>query len=107
MAGTGVQELRRGRFAKMQGVSLGNRFLYEAGGNLGLQLFMRQAKGRDFREFLAAWYRPSFPRTALVPLVARLWKNPGRCAHRLGEHWCRVREKEIRAPELGLIAPKA
>lgn len=105
--GTSFQELQRARFAKMQGVSLVNRFLYEAGGNLGLQMFMRQAKGRDFRKFLAAWYRPSFPRTALVPLVARLWKNPGRCAHRLGEHWCRVREKEIRTPELGVIAPKA
>jgi flavin-dependent dehydrogenase len=78
--GTSFQELQRARFAKMQGVSLVNRFLYEAGGNFGLQLFMRQAKGRDFRKFLAAWYRPSFPRTALVPLVARLWKNPGRCA---------------------------
>ena len=59
---------------------------------------------RDFREFLGAWYRPSAARLMLAPLVTRLWKNRGRCAHRLGPHWCRAREKEIRAPELGRIS---
>ncbi len=105
LRGGSFQELQRARFRKQQQVSVVNRFLYEAGGDLGLSLFTRQAARVDFRDFLASWYRPSPWRLALLPLVTRLWKNRGRCAHRLEEHWCRVREKEIRAPELGRIPP--
>jgi flavin-dependent dehydrogenase len=105
LTGGSFQELQRARFRRQQQVSVVNRFLYEAGGDLGLSLFTRQAARVDFRDFLASWYRPSPWRLALLPLVTRLWRNRGRCAHRLEEHWCRAREKEIRAPELGRIAP--
>lgn len=105
LTGRSFQELQRARFDRQRQVSVVNRFLYEAGGDLGLSLFTRLAAGRDFREFLASWVRPSPWRLALLPLVTRLWRNRGRCAHRLEEHWCRAREKEIRAPELGRIAP--
>jgi flavin-dependent dehydrogenase len=104
IAGGDYQALQRARFGKQQRVSVVNRFLYELGGATGLSLFMWQAARVDFREFLAKWYRPSRARLVLAPLVTRLWKNRGRCAHRLGPHWCRAREKEIRAPELGKIS---
>jgi flavin-dependent dehydrogenase len=103
ISGQDFQTLQRERFLKRQKASVVNRFLYEAGGNLGLSAFMLVAKHVDFRRFLASWYRPSLWRLALAPLVMRSWKNQGRCAHRLDEHWCRVREKEIREPELGRI----
>lgn len=103
LLGRDFQELQRAAFARRQEVSVVNRFLYEAGGNAGLSLFMRRAERGDFRDFLASWYRPSAARLALAPLVKALWRNRGRCAHRLEEHWCRVREREIRAPELGRI----
>ena len=104
LTGGDYQALQRARFGRLQRVSVVNRFLYELGGNIGLSLFIRNAARRDFRSVLAAWYRPTALRLALAPFVTRLWKNRGRCAHRLPEHWCRVREKELRAPELGRIA---
>lgn len=103
LTGADYQQLQRARFGKLQRVSVVNRFLYELGGNLGMSLFIRDAARRDFRSVLAAWYRPTALRLSLAPLVTRLWKNRGRCAHRLEAHWCRVREREIRAPELGRI----
>lgn len=110
LSGGDFQARQRAAFAARQRASVVNRFLYEAGGNTGLALFMRLARGRDFRRFLGAWYAPSAWRLALAPLVTALWRNRGRCAHRLDAHWCREREREIRAPELGAISkeePKA
>ncbi len=97
------QEAQREAFGRRQRVSVVNRFLYESGGSVGLSLFSALASRLDFRDVLAAWYRPGRVRLALAPLVERLWRNRGRCAHRLEEHWCRRREREIRAPELGRI----
>jgi flavin-dependent dehydrogenase len=96
--------LARERFARRQRVSLVNRFLYEAGGAFGLSLFARLAARADFRSVLSAFYRPGPVRLALAPFVAALWRNRGRCAHRLPEHWCRRREREIRDVALGRIA---
>lgn len=95
--------LARERFGRRQRVSLVNRFLYEAGGSFGLSLFARLASRADFRSLLGAFYRPGPARLALAPLVAALWRNRGRCAHRLPPHWCRAREREIRTVELGRI----
>ena len=95
--------LARDRFGRRQRVSLVNRYLYEAGGALGLSLFARLATRMDFRSVLSAFYRPGPVRLALAPLVEALWRNRGLCAHRLPPHWCRAREREIRAPELGRI----
>ena len=88
---------------RRQRVSLVNRFLYEAGGAFGLSLFARLAARADFRSVLSAFYRPGPVRLALAPLVAALWRNRGRCAHRLPPHWCRAREREIREVALGRI----
>ena len=104
LSGTDFAALARARFARRQRVSVVNRFLYEAGGSLGLSLFARLAAHLDFRAVLAGFYRPGPLRLALAPLVAALWRNGGRCAHRLPPHWCRAREREIRAPELGRIS---
>ena len=105
LSGRDYQAAQRAAFARRQRVSLVNRFLYESGGNLGLSLFMAVAARVDFRRFLGGWYRPGPVRLALAPLVARLWRNRGRCAHRLPDgHWCRAREREISAPALGRIA---
>ncbi len=103
LSGEDYQRLQRERFRARQRSSVVNRFLYETGGNLGLSLFMKMAVRKDFQKFLGAWYRPSWWRLALAPAVMAVWKNRGRCAHRLEDHWCRTREKEIRAPELGRI----
>ncbi|MFN7985998.1 MAG: NAD(P)-binding protein [Thermoanaerobaculia bacterium] len=103
LSGEDFAALARARFSRRQRVSLVNRFLYEAAGSLGLSLFARLAAHLDFRAVLAGFYRPGPVRLALAPLVAARWKNRGRCAHRLPEHWCRAREREIRAPELGRI----
>ena len=78
-------------------------FLYEAGGAFGLSLFARLAAHADFRSVLAGFYRPGALRLALAPLVTAFWRNRGRCAHRLPEHWCRRREREIREVALGRI----
>jgi flavin-dependent dehydrogenase len=104
LAGRDFASLARERFAKRQRVSLVNRFLYEAGGAFGLSLFARLAARADFRSVLSAFYRPGPLRLALAPLAAALWRNRGRCAHRLPAHWCRRREREIRDVALGRIA---
>jgi flavin-dependent dehydrogenase len=103
LAGSDFATLARERFARRQRVSLVNRFLYETGGALGLSLFARLASHADFRSVLAAFYRPGALRLALAPLVAGLWRNRGRCAHRLPSHWCRRRERAIREVALGRI----
>jgi flavin-dependent dehydrogenase len=104
LEGRDFAALARERFARRQRVSLVNRFLYEAGGAFGLSLFARLAARADFRSVLSAFYRPGPVRLALAPLVAALWRNRGRCAHRLPAHWCRRREREIRDVALGRIA---
>ncbi|MCL4808937.1 MAG: NAD(P)-binding protein [Thermoanaerobaculia bacterium] len=103
LEGRDFASLARERFAKRQRVSLVNRFLYETGGAFGLSLFARLAAGADFRSVLSAFYRPGPVRLALAPFVAALWRNRGRCAHRLPAHWCRRREREIRDVALGRI----
>lgn len=104
LSGREFAALARERFGRRQRVSLVNRFLYEAGGSFGLSLFARLSTRVDFRSVLGAFYRPGAARLALAPLVAALWRNRGRCAHRLPPHWCRAREREIRPVELGRIA---
>lgn len=103
LAGRDFAELARTRFARRQRVSVVNRYLYEAGGAFGLSLFARLAARADFRSVLARFYRPGALRLALAPLVTVLWRNHGRCAHRLPDHWCRRREREIRDVALGRI----
>jgi flavin-dependent dehydrogenase len=103
LEGRDFPALARARFGRRQRVSLANRFLYEAAGTFGLSLFARLATRSDFRSVLAAFYRPGPVRLALAPLVAALWRNRGRCAHRLPPHWCRSRERAIREVALGRI----
>lgn len=103
LAGGDFAVLARERFGRRQRVSVVNRFLYETGGAFGLSLFARLAARADFRAVLAAFYRPGALRLALAPIVTALWRNGGRCAHRLPEHWCRKREREIREVALGRI----
>jgi len=103
LAGRDFAALARERFARRQRVSVVNRFLYEAGGAFGLSLFARLAARADFRSVLAGFYRPGALRLALAPLALALWRNRGRCAHRLPGHWCRKREREIREVALGRI----
>ena len=85
-----------------QSTSLVNRFLYEAGGNFGLSMFVRQAaRAGDFHKYLAGWHRAAWWKRALAPLVARHWKHSGRCQHKPGPHWCRARDTEMKVPPLG------
>jgi flavin-dependent dehydrogenase len=103
LSGRDFGALARERFGRRQRVSLVNRFLYEAGGSFGLSLFARLSTRFDFRGVLAAFYRPGAVRLALSPIVAALWRNRRRCAHRLPPHWCRAREREVRDVALGRI----
>lgn len=103
LSGSDFAALARKRFARRQRISVVNRFLYESGGAFGLSLFARLAAHADFRAVLAGFYRPGALRLALAPLVTALWRNRGHCAHRLPEHWCRTREREIREVVLGRI----
>jgi flavin-dependent dehydrogenase len=85
-----------------QTTSLVNRFLYEAGGNTGLSLFVRRAgSASDFHRYLASWHQPRWWKALLSPIIRRLWRHDGRCLHRPGEHWCRSRDSQIRVPPLG------
>ncbi|HXG59124.1 MAG TPA: squalene/phytoene synthase family protein [Thermoanaerobaculia bacterium] len=88
-----------------QETSLVNRFLYEAGGNSGLSMFVRRAaKADDFNAYLRAWHQRRWWKSALSPLIRRLWRHDGRCLHKPGEHWCRSRDTEMRVPPLGPVA---
>jgi flavin-dependent dehydrogenase len=87
-----------------QKTSLVNRFLYEAGGNAGLSMFVWQAaRARDFHRYLSGWHRSTWWKRALMPLVQRLWRHDGRCQHKPGLHWCRSRDTEMRVPPLGEV----
>ncbi|MEO8380632.1 MAG: NAD(P)-binding protein [Acidobacteriota bacterium] len=88
-----------------QETSLVNRFLYEAGGNTGLSMFVRQAgRARNFNDYLRAWHRRTWWKSLLAPVVRRVWRQKGRCQHKPGLHWCRSRDTEIKVPPLGPLA---
>lgn len=85
-----------------QETSLVNRFLYEAGGNLGLSMFVRRAsRAKDFHRYLSGWHASRWWKALLSPMVRRLWHHHGRCLHKPGEHWCRARDTEMKVPPLG------
>jgi flavin-dependent dehydrogenase len=87
-----------------QETSLVNRFLYEAGGNTGLSMFVRQAaRARDFHRYLSGWHARTWWKTLLSPVVRRVWRHRGRCQHKPGEHWCRARDTEMKVPPLGPV----
>ena len=88
-----------------QETSLVNRFLYEAGGNTGLSMFVRQAaRAKDFNGYLGGWHRRTWWKSLLAPMVRRFWRHRGRCLHKPEEHWCRARDTEIKVPPLGPLS---
>jgi flavin-dependent dehydrogenase len=85
-----------------QETSLVNRFLYEAGGNAGLSMFVRQAaRAKDFNRYLSGWHQRPWWKALLSPIVRRVWRHRGRCVHKPDVHWCRSRDTEIKVPPLG------
>lgn len=93
-----------------QKTSLVNRFLYEAGGNRGLAMFVWQAaRAKDFHRYLSGWHAQTWWKSLLAPVVRRLWHHNGRCMHKpLIEgmpHWCRSRDTEMKVPPLGEVVP--
>lgn len=89
-----------------QETSLVNRFLYEAGGNTGLSMFVwRAAAARDFRRYLASWHKSNWWKSALSPFIRTLWRHRGRCQHKPGLHWCRSRDTGMKVPPLGPLEP--
>ncbi|HUP45879.1 MAG TPA: NAD(P)/FAD-dependent oxidoreductase [Thermoanaerobaculia bacterium] len=100
----GFDELWPAELGAKQETSLVNRFLYEAGGNAGLSVFVRQAsRASDFHRYLSGWHRRAWWKTLLTPVVRRLWQHRGRCLHKPGEHWCRSRDTEMKVPPLGPV----
>ena len=98
-------ELWRAELGVKQETSLVNRFLYEAGGNFGLSMFVRQAAhAKDFHRYLSGWHRATWWKALLAPMVRRYWRHSGRCLHKPGAHWCRSRDTEMKVPPLGPIA---
>ncbi len=95
-------ELWQRELAPKQETSLVNRFLYEAGGNTGLSIFVRQAaRAKDFNRYLGKWHRRTWWKSLLSPVVRRVWRHRGRCLHKPDEHWCRSRDTAIKVPPLG------
>lgn len=85
-----------------QETSLVNRFLYEAGGNAGLSMFVRQAaRAKDFNRYLSGWHQRPWWKALLTPIIRRVWRHNGRCMHKPNEHWCRARDTAIKVPPLG------
>ncbi len=104
LEGRDFDELWTGELGPKQETSLVNRFLYEAGGNTGLAVFVRQAaKAKDFRSYLSGWHAPRWWKSLLSPVVRRVWKHRGRCQHKPAEHWCRSRDTEMKVPPLGPV----
>jgi len=98
-------ELWTAELGAKQETSLVNRFLYEAGGNFGLSMFVRQAaRAKDFHRYLSGWHQRRWWKSLLSPMVRRVWKHRGRCQHKPGEHWCRSRDTEMKVPPLGPVA---
>lgn len=90
--------------AKQQ-TSLVNRFLYEAGGNAGLSIFVKQAaRAKDFNSYLTWWHATSWWKAMLSPLIRRFWRHSGRCLHKPEAHWCRSRDTAIKVPPLGPLS---
>ena len=88
-----------------QETSLVNRFLYEAGGNTGLSMFVRQAaRAKDFHAYLSGWHATKWWKSMLSPIVRRVWHHRGRCLHKPGDHWCRSRDTEMKVPPLGPVS---
>src|SRR5436190_2494040 len=95
-------QLWRSELGAKQETSLVNRFLYEAGGNLGLSMFVRSAaRAKDFHRYLSGWHARRWWKALLSPVVRRVWRHDGRCLHKPGEHWCRSRDTEMKVPPLG------
>jgi flavin-dependent dehydrogenase len=95
-------DLWKAELGTKQETSLVNRFLYEAGGNFGLSMFVRQAaQAKDFHRYLSGWHASRWWKTLLSPMVRRLWHHGGRCLHKPGAHWCRSRDTEMKVPPLG------
>ena len=91
--------------AAKQETSLVNRFLYEAGGNFGLSMFVRRAgRAKDFHHYLSGWHQRRWWKRLLSPLVHRVWRHNGRCLHKPADHWCRARDTEMKVPPLGPVA---
>ena len=104
LEGRDFDELWTGELGPKQETSLVNRFLYEAGGNTGLAVFVRQAaKAKDFRSYLSGWHARRWWKSLLSPVVRRVWKHRGRCQHKPAEHWCRSRDTEMKVPPLGPV----
>jgi len=98
-------ELWTAELGAKQETSLVNRFLYEAGGNFGLSMFVRQAaRAKDFHRYLSGWHQRRWWKSVLSPMVRRFWKHTGRCQHKPAEHWCRSRDTEMKVPPLGPVA---
>ena len=103
-------ELWQRELGPKQETSLVNRFLYEAGGNAGLSMFVKQAsRAKDFNDYLSGWHSRTWWKSLLSPLVRRVWRHRGRCQHKpLVEgtpHWCRSRDTAIKVPPLGPLTP--
>jgi flavin-dependent dehydrogenase len=99
-------ELWTGALGGKQRTSLVNRFLYEAGGNTGLSMFVRQAaRAKDFHRYLSGWHAQTWWKSLLAPVVQRLWRHRGRCMHKPDVHWCRARDTEMKVPPLGEVRP--
>ena len=97
--------LWRAELGPKQLTSVVNRFLYEAGGNRGLSMFVRQAsRAADFHRYLSGWHQRPWWKRMLTPIVQRVWRHQGRCLHKPGEHWCRSRDTEMKVPPLGPVA---
>jgi len=97
-------ELWQRELGRKQETSLVNRFLYEAGGNTGLSMFVRQAaRAKDFTRYLSGWHARTWWKSLLAPVVQRVWRHRGRCQHKPDEHWCRSRDTEMKVPPLGEV----
>jgi len=92
-------ELWPAEISRKQEVSLVNRFLYEAGGNFGLSIFVRRAeRTRDFRRYFARWNERRWWTGLLLRYVRRAWRHAGPCHHKPADHWCRARTTEMKVP---------
>jgi flavin-dependent dehydrogenase len=104
LEGRDYDELWKQELGAKQETSLVNRFLYEAGGNTGLAMFVKQAsRAKDFNGYLAGWHARAWWKRLLSPVVRRVWHHRGRCLHKPGVHWCRSRDTEMKVPPLGPI----
>jgi hypothetical protein len=92
-------ELWKKRLLRGMRSSLGARLLYESLGRHGLRQFVSRSAGRDFREFLHSWARPSWWRLALRPLAERVFGKAESCGHKIPCTWCRPREGRAGKPE--------